>query len=383
MNIKRFFRILFISLVILILLVSGMNLVYATTTSDLKDIDEKIEQTNNEIKEVKKEMTEALSQISKLNAEISSYENDIEDLESQIGGLESQIKLKENEIAEQEEKFNTQCELLEKRIVALYEMGSIGYLDILLSSGNLYELVSNYYLISEITENDGELLDKIETVKNKIIDEKEYIESAKEELEKNQKSMQSKKASLASSKSSKQNLVANLNEEEAALEKELEEHEQEKKKIQADLAAKAKNSVITVSPGGYASPLLGRTKSSITTGYGSYSWGGTHTGVDFAVPAGTAIVAVKAGTVVTSTALRRSNGTYKSYGEYIVIDHHDGTMTLYGHMSPGSRLVGTGASVSQGQQIGSVGQTGNATGNHLHFEVRINGRPVNPTSYLP
>ncbi len=383
MNIKNVFRILLISFIILLLLIGCIKISYATTTSDLQDIDQKIQQTNQEIKEVKKEMSEALTQISKLNSEISTYEDEIDDLGTQIDGLESQIALKESEIQVEEEKFNTQYDLLQKRIVALYEMGSVGYLDILLSSGSLYELVSNYYLISEITENDKALLDKIEATKNAIIEQKEYIESAKEELETNKKNMQSKKLTLAASKDKKQTLVANLNEEEASLEKELEEFEKDKRRIQQELAALAKNSVITVSPGGYISPLSGKSKANITTGYGRYSWGGNHTGVDFATSGGTPIYAVKAGTVVTSTALKYSNGNYKSYGEYIVIDHHDGTMTLYAHMQPGSRAVGVNQSVYQGQQIGSVGQTGNATGNHLHFEVRINGKPVNPTSYLP
>lgn len=383
MNIKKISRILFISVILIMLLASCMRVVYATSFSDLNEIDKKIQEKNNEIKEVKKEMSDAMTQISKITSEITIYENEIDDLDEQIQGLESQIALKESEIEIEEEKFKTQYELLKKRIVALYEMGDVGYLDILLSSGSLYELLSNYYLISEITENDGILLEKIETAKQQIVDQKEYIESAKIELNTNKENMESKKKSLAASKNTKQSLVANLNEEESALQAELEEFEKDKKAIQAELAKKAKNSVATVSPGGYICPLSGRSKANITTGYGSYSWGGTHTGVDFAIAGGTPVLAVKAGTVVISTALRYANGNYKSYGEYIVIDHHDGTMTLYGHMAPGSRLVGEGAVVSQGQQIGSVGTTGNSTGYHLHFEVRINGRPVNPTSYLP
>ena len=93
------------------------------------------------------------------------------------------------------------------------------------------------------------------------------------------------------------------------------------------------------------------------------------------------ILAVKSGTVVKSLALRYPNGSYRSYGEYVVIDHHDGTMTLYAHMS--SRAVSTNQTVSQGQQIGSVGSTGNSTGPHLHFEVLIGGDPTNPVPYLP
>ena len=95
------------------------------------------------------------------------------------------------------------------------------------------------------------------------------------------------------------------------------------------------------------------------------------------------VVAVKDGTVVKSLALKRSDGSYRSYGEYIVINHHDGTMTLYAHMLEGSRKVSKGDNVVQGQVIGTVGNTGKSTGTHLHFEVLIKGSPVNPIPYLP
>ena len=147
MNIKKISRILFISIILIMLLASCMRVVYATSFSDLNEIDKKIQEKNNEIKEVKKEMSDAMTQISKITSEITIYENEIDDLDEQIQGLESQIALKESEIEIEEEKFKTQYELLKKRIVALYEMGDVGYLDILLSSGSLYELLSNYYLI--------------------------------------------------------------------------------------------------------------------------------------------------------------------------------------------------------------------------------------------
>lgn len=93
----------------------------------------------------------------------------------------------------------------------------------------------------------------------------------------------------------------------------------------------------------------------------------------------------KSGTVAISTALRNKDRSYRSYGEYVAIDHHDGTVTSYAHMKSGSRRVSAGENVSQGQVIGLVEMTGRATGNHLHFEVRINSgkTTVNPTPYLP
>ena len=148
--------------------------------------------------------------------------------------------------------------------------------------------------------------------------------------------------------------------------------------------------------------MAGCSRASISNkSYPSYAG---HTGVDINIGVmSKSVVAVKAGTVEISTALYgsianyASDGSYiasyRSYGEYIVINHHDGTMTLYGHLKPGSRRVSAGEKVVQGQVIATVGNTGNClprptpsnpnNGTHLHFEVRVNGRCVNPIPYLP
>lgn len=388
MNIKELKRILFISLMITILVLSCMQIAYAATTSELQqqqsDLDEQIQKTEKEIAGVQEQMSEQLTKISKLNAEIADYDDAISELQTKIDNLTTEISQKQDSIEEQEEKYAIQKDLLDKRLVALYESGSTSYLDLLLSSDGLSDFISKYYIISTIAESDQDLLAKIEAIKNQIIEEKAYLESAQQELTTSQQEISNKRTLLANSKSQKQAIVSNLSAEEKVLQEQLDEFEEDKKQIQKDLAAiAAKNGNITpVAPSaaGYISPLAGKTKANITCAYGAYAG---HTGADFRSASGTAIYAVKSGTVVTSTALRNGSGVYKSYGEYIVIDHHDGTMTLYAHMYPGSRMVSVGDSVSQGQQIGKVGTTGNSTGNHLHFEVRINGKPVNPAPYLP
>jgi len=181
--------------------------------------------------------------------------------------------------------------------------------------------------------------------------------------------------------------------------------EAELKRIEEEEAKKNSNQTNishTPSKSGYIFPVAGLSKANINNKtYPSYSG---HTGVDVNINViGKSVVAVKAGTVVTSTAKTGSIknydsngnyvGSYSSYGEYIIINHHDGTMTLYGHMKPGSRKVSVGDTVKQGQVIGIVGNTGNCLprptpssplrGTHLHFEVRVNGKPVNPLPYLP
>ncbi|MBR3614239.1 MAG: peptidoglycan DD-metalloendopeptidase family protein [Clostridia bacterium] len=387
MNIKMNKRIICISGLILMILVSSIGFSYAATTSELRDqqsdIDAKIEQTNTEIAGVKKQMTNALNQINSLNSEISGYENDILKLQKQLEDVNAQITEKTNNIQEQQEKYDTQKDLLEQRLVALYEAGETTYLDMLLASEDLSDFISNYYLIEQMADADEELLASIENTRKQLEAEKEYLDSAKTEIENTTASIAEKKQSLSKSVSQKKNVVSNLTAEEAELQAQLEEFEEDKRRIQAELAKIASNysgEVVAPSAAGYICPINGKSKRNITTGYYGYKG---HTGVDFACSPGTPIVAVKSGTVVTSTALKNSKGKYRSYGEYVVINHHDGTMTLYAHMLSGSRTVVPNQKVSQGQVIGQVGSTGNSTGPHLHFEVRIGGSPVNPTPYLP
>ncbi len=152
---------------------------------------------------------------------------------------------------------------------------------------------------------------------------------------------------------------------------------------------------------GYICPIPGLSKANITCGF--YGYAG-HGGVDFGGNYGKPIVAAKSGTVVISETLKGNIpnydlngnliGSYRSYGEYLAILHDDGNITLYAHGKPGSRLVKEGQRVKQGQQIMTVGNTGNVNprpsasnpkgGAHLHFEMRVNGsQRVDPSKYLP
>jgi len=383
-------KITLIILIIFVMLFSNIIITFAATKSELKqqqsDIDEKIKETENKITEVENQLSDTMTEIQELTTKISEYQSQIDGLEAELTELEKTIAETEVKLQEAEKAFSEQEEMLKNRLVALYEAGETTYLDVLLSSSSIGEFLSSYYLISEITTYDTELLDQMEFAKNEIAIAKENLETSKQQVETVKANKEATANSLKTTQSTKEGYVAKLNEDEKALQAELDQFEEDKRAIERELASLAASSTITgsvitgnPSSSGYIRPLQGY---SITCGWYGYSG---HTGVDFSGSgiSGKPVYAVKSGTIVTSTALKYADGRYRSYGEYVVIDHHDGTMTLYAHGYPGSRIVSKGQSVSQGQQIMSVGTTGNSTGPHLHFEVRINGRPVNPTPYLP
>lgn len=155
---------------------------------------------------------------------------------------------------------------------------------------------------------------------------------------------------------------------------EKEKEEQERKA--AEEAAKKKKYQVTSRGSSlprvssYAFPL--KSYSYVSSEYGA-RWGTTHTGIDLAAPAGTHIYSWRSGTVTFA-------GWSGGYGNFIIVDHGDGFVTRYAHCS--KIAVTKGQTVSQGQVIGYVGTTGNSTGNHLHFEVKVNGNFVNPRNYL-
>ena len=398
MNINKILK---ISVVVILLLtiMSTSILVYAADSKEevnkqIDNVDSKIDDTKKEIGDVQDDLSDGMKEIQKMNEEINEYQNQIDDLNNELEDLEDQIKVQEEELEKAEENYKQQDELMRKRLVALYEAGQTSYLDVLLNSDSISNFLSRYYLISEIAKSDSELLTDLENSKKEIEIKKQNLETSKEQVETKKQNIEETSEALADKKKLKDKQVSVLSNKEKELQEQLDQFEADKRAIQKRLEdiikaeqEKEKNkgsSVVSIKPSasGYIFPIIGLSKANINNkNYPSYPG---HTGVDVNINvSGKTIVAVKSGTVVISEALKNPNGTYRSYGEYIVINHHDGTMTLYAHGKAGSRKVKEGQEVSQGQALMTVGSTGNSTGEHLHFEVKVNGRSVNPLPYLP
>lgn len=395
-----------IAMMLVVLLVFGVTYYsFAESLEGLKEEQNEINKRYEEVEaahdEAQSNLSDALKEVQSLSSQISEYENTISNLNAKISDISNNITKAENDIVKKQKETDERQDLLNKRLIAIYESGNTSYLDMLLASNDLSDFLSKYYLISEIAEYDTNLIISLKEAKKQLEEDKASLESDKKALENTKQEQVEKQEALKKIKAEKDAKYSKLASDEKALSNELDEIEAEKREIDyrvdnwkppvrpSSSNSGGSSSGDTTGAGssgtgktGFIFPIPGLSKSNINNpNYPSY-YG--HNGVDINIGVrGKSVVAVADGEVIESTALRNSRGNYISYGEYIVIGHYDGTRTYYCHLAEGSRAVSEGETVTQGQYIGMVGSTGNSTGPHLHFGVRVNGSFVNPIPYLP
>ena len=147
-----------------------------------QDLQDQIQQSHEDLEEVQSQLSENLQQIEKLDERIRESENEIEKLDAQVTELQEEITSIQSQLDVAEKNYEKQKDIMEKRLIAIYEAGDTKYLDVLLKSSNISEFLSNYYLITEIASVDKDLLDEVES-------EKKEIELAKQKLERNQETL--------------------------------------------------------------------------------------------------------------------------------------------------------------------------------------------------
>ena len=342
-----------------------------------QDLQDQIQQSHEELEEVQSQLSENLQQIEKLDEKIRESENEIEELDTQVKSLQEKIANIQSQLDVAEKNYEKQKDIMENRLVAIYEAGDTKYLDVLLNSSNISEFLSNYYLITEIASVDKDLLDEVEA-------EKKEIELAKQKLEKNQESLavalqtQTKTATvLQNTKALRGNYISRLSDEEKAKQEQIDEMTEQYEAVNNQILELAVQGLDSVYIGGeLAWPVPGYTK--ITSNYGMRVHPITgqyklHTGVDISAPIGANFVAANDG-IVTKAEYNTA------YGNMVIIDHGGGISTLYAHGS--EILVTVGQTVKKNDAILKVGSTGYSTGPHAHFEVRINGVVTDPLPYI-
>ncbi len=365
-------------------------------------LSQKKSELQSEIDEYLSEKTSILDQIELLDKRYLNTQETIDNLEEQIDLYNDLVAVKEEEIRVASANEQEQFERYKARIRAMEENGTISYLSILFGANDFSDMLGRIDIISEVMDADKRMADDLTAARNALEEAKAGYEEVITGLEDTKNELEALKVELDAEKEESIKLVEALegnidelnkmyDEEDAAeeaiwdeineMQAELDRRAEEaRKKAEEEARRKQElenSAAYIVSTGSFIWPSAVSRK--VTSPYGMryhptlYVWR-MHSGIDIGgADYGTDILAADGGVV--------SVATYGSgYGNYVMINHGNGIMTLYAHMS--KYYVSVGDVVKQGDVIGAVGSTGVSTGPHIHFEIRINGSTVDPLQYF-
>lgn len=348
-----------------------------------KEVEDKIDTANTKLEYVQSELSSTMLRVQELEDKVLDYKSQMTELSNQLDSLQESIDKAKEELTIIESDYNTKEEQLRERLVTMYESGETTYLDVLLSSRNIIEFISGYYLITELVEYDNELIEEVETKKNEVETTKAKLEKEETEIKLIKSKREQTTVILQNAITMQENEVAKLSEQEQTLQEEITKYKNEQLEIEAAIRAATNNAgdINIQYTGGTMLWPVAVSGTYITSGYGvrKHPIQGiikNHTGIDISggsVTYGSPIVAAADGVVSYA-------GWLGGYGNCVMINHGNGIVTLYGH---GQKIVTElHKEVKQGDLIMEVGSTGNSTGPHCHFEVRVNGTPVQPLNYV-
>lgn len=373
-------------IVVMVALMAGIitfnsSTVNAGLAEDKKAAQEKVDSFKAQMDSANGNLNAIYDAVKAMEDEIAALEVKLQAIAAEQIVLEKTIADKEVEVAKAEKEFDKNKEGVYNRAREVYEDGEVDYTEVILESKDLTSFLNNseYYRIFKEKENE-----KVEEVKK----ERDQLEIQKQELLAKKTDLENNKLAAEQEKINKDASIAAMESQKVAIEAAKAEIQSALSAEQATLASiqdQINSSLINSGgPGEYtgngifAWPVPGCT--TISSPFGP-RWGTMHGGIDIANgnAFGLTIVAADSGVVVMAS----SGGYGGGFGNFVVINHGGGILTLYGHMNGVN--VSAGQSVSRGQAIGTVGNTGQSFGAHLHFQVTNNGNiysPVNPMQYL-
>ena len=323
--------------------------------------------------------------------QLEAINDELDNINQQIAYYDAAIAEKESQRKEAEAKEAEQYELFCQRVRAMEEEGTVSYWSILFNAQSFSDLLDRLADVDAVMNYDNQIMEELTATREELERLQAELESARADEQAVKEQQEAKKAEQQAKVAEAEAVLAELNANVEEVNRQLEEEDAaaaaiqddiEKKQAELEAQRQEQNITLPVSSSGYQWPLpASNLKLTSAFGYRIHPVSHvahSHTGIDVSATTGTPITAAKSGQVIIS---EKGTGSTWSYGEYVVIDHGDGTTTLYAHMN--YRAVSEGEIVTQGQYIGDVGATGNVTGPHLHFEVRVNGQRVDPESCFP
>ena len=394
----------------LIVLASACALLISTTASGepglgerKQSLDTKIDGLKGKIAGARKREGVLSSQIEVVTGKIRALQGDIDSASARLDGLENMLALHERKLNQLHELFRLQTsrllflqrqhkaatKRLNRRLVEIYTSEPTEPLTVVLEAASFGDMLDQLEFLNDIGSQDERIATEVEAAKIEVRKTRDATRITRDEMAETTRLVAARTAEqrrvrdrLAWDQRQLATVRREKNEALSSTRGQREEylHEVEGLLAQsASIAAKIRAAqAASVSP---SSPVRSQASSSgyiwpahgiLTSSFG-WRWGRMHEGIDIAVGNGTPVVASASGTVIVA-------GWMGGYGNLVVIDHGNGVSTAYGHNT--GVTVGVGQSVAQGQLIAYSGNTGHSTGPHIHFEVRINGAPVDPLGYL-
>lgn len=351
--------------------------------NELSDIQAQKKEAEDRLKSIRNDLSKAKEQVELIQNQVLLTEQEINVSQAMLDQYDSQIAVKESEIAKLERQEEEQYQEFYQQVRWMEETGGVNYLSILFEANSFADMLDQAMLIGDIMEYSNGIIEKLKATQRDLDMAREALqtdrdaqalvqqdlEAKRDELENKRSQAQQLLNQIAASESEYAKEAKELADSEAKINKELKDAE---RKYAAQLAAleAQQNANINMTSGDWYWPLPGRYKISSLFGGRIDPINGrrdNHTGTDIPAPGGTPIYAAKDGVVTTVN----TNKNASSYGYYCIISHGSGYATLYAHQNQ-VPIVQEGQTVSKGQVIGYVGTTGRSTGNHLHFELRIN-----------
>ncbi|MDI3280663.1 MAG: peptidoglycan DD-metalloendopeptidase family protein [Bacillota bacterium] len=367
--------------------------------SDLKEQREQLNQVQNQIDQTRRQLDQVTKQEKKVLLELERVEKELDRTRDELGYVEGQyrqataesLRLQkslaeaERQLAEADAQLQAHLARYNRRLRAIYEWGEPGYLELVFTAEDYADLIVRAELFRRLLQSDARLYREVQAEKARVVAVRARVAGRRAEVEKNRQRMAALRAEIARKASQlearvreRERVLAEIQSRRESYEQALRELEETSRRlekwIQEQQLRYQRAGDLAKLKGTFLWPVRGR----VTSEFGwrvhpIFKTRLFHEGLDLAVPMGTPVKAAAPGQVILS-------GWAGGYGKTVIIDHGGGVSTLYGH---NSRLkVAVGDQVAAGEVIAEAGSTGFSTGPHVHFEVRVNGVPVDPRDWL-
>jgi murein DD-endopeptidase MepM/ murein hydrolase activator NlpD len=337
-------------------------------STTIQRFDTRIDAVEGELNATQRRLDRAQASLDAQKAELLEVRDRLEEARDRLETLRSELA--------------TAREVLAARLVEIYKADAPDVLTVVLESDGFGDLLERAEFLDRISDQDRKITNEVRVLRDRAHDQTvqlakleereqlaaERILQARDQIAAVQQQLVGARDQLASARADKRGALAQVRDSRVALEGDLAALVREQARVQAALQGAQAPSPVRQGSGALIWPVNGP----VVSPFGM-RWGRLHAGIDIAVPSGTAIRAADSGRVALM-------GWVGGYGNYTCIQHNSSLSTCYAHQS--SFATSNGAIVSQGQVIGYVGCTGHCFGDHLHFETRVGGAPVDPLGYL-